>query len=348
MKSRWQISGGRSRKGFNAFLAIFGILAVFLLIPASYAAYSNSPRQTGEEVLDELLMGTDQFIIRVASNGGTDKSSFKIDVKKEAGITAKVPHYTLTVIRIKPDDCKAIVEGGTLVLFDLGKDLGLTGDFTYSIANKVVSSPHIQSLDESLFAIVKKYFTTLEFPEIKEVKPEPFDKYVMDHEYFTCYIPSHWKLERDAAGDEKAAIYEISLTMPDKAKPEDGDKYFFPDPFIYVGYYAKDNQQHKTYESFIKDYEELAQKREGSDKSHYDKPKQSKINGQEATEITYEVYQEEPRGPLFTTKYWLKEKFIVIQAREGFYILAYKSPREFYDQYLPAFEEVAKTFKSLY
>lgn len=53
-----------------------------------------------------------------------------------------------------------------------------------------------------------------------------------------------------------------------------------------------------------------------------------------------------PRGPLFTTKYWLKANFIVIKAQSsGFYVLAYKSPAEFYDQYLPVFEEVARSFK---
>ncbi|MGE5581137.1 MAG: hypothetical protein ACM3X9_01215, partial [Bacillota bacterium] len=130
--------------------------------------------------------------------------------------------------------------------------------------------------------------------------------------------------------------------------PEDGEKYFFPDPLIYAGYYSKNNNQSKTYESFIKDYEELARKREGSDRSRYEKPVKIKFNGKEAAEIMYEVFREEPRGPLVTIKYWLKAKFIVIKAKVGFYALAYKSPQEYYDRYLPVFEEVANSFKSLY
>ena len=346
MKSRLQISEGKLMKVFYAFV-IIGILGVLLFTPKSYAGYSNGPRQMGEEVLDESLMGSSKFIIRVASNGGTDKNSFKIDVKKETGISSKAPHFILTIIRVKPDECKAIVEGGILVLFDLEKDLGLKGDFTYSITNKVFSSARIQPSDESLFSIIEKYFT-FKFPEFKEVKPEPFDKFVMDHDYFTCYLPAYWKLARDREGDEKTGIFEINLTMPEKAKPEDGEKYFFPDPLIYVGYYSKTNQQNKTYESFSKDYEELALKNEGSAKSHYEKPQQIIFNEKEAKEINYEVYQEIPRGPLFVTKYWLKAKFIVVKAKEGFYVLAYKSPSEFYDRYLPVFEEVAKTFKALY
>ena len=59
----------------------------------------------------------------------------------------------------------------------------------------------------------------------------------------------------------------------------------------------------------------------------------------------YEVYQDIPRGPLFTTKYWLKARFIVVKGKDGFHVLAYKSPKEFYDNYLPVFEEVVKSFK---
>jgi hypothetical protein len=70
------------------------------------------------------------------------------------------------------------------------------------------------------------------------------------------------------------------------------------------------------------------------------------FKGKEAKEYSYEVYQETPRGPLFTTKYWLKAKFIVIQGKNGFYVLAYKSPKELYDKYLPVFDEVSGSFKA--
>lgn len=337
--------GEKHLKKILIFNVVFVILSVSMIIPKSLAAYSGSPRQMGEVVLDEVLIGSGRFIVRVASNGSTDKSSFKIDIKKVEGLSAKAPHYILTINRIQPDECKAIVDDGTLILFDLEKDLGLTGDFTYSITNPVVSSPRVQPLDQSLFGIIEKQLT-YELPEIKEVRPEPYDKFVMDHDYFSCYLPADWKLERDQEGDEKAGIFEITLTMPGKTKPEDGEKNFSPDPLIYVGFYAKNNKQNKTYESFIKDYEELALKNEGSDKSHYKKPAQMLFNGEKAMAIEYEVYQEKPNGPLVTIQYWLKAKFIVINAKEGFYVLAYKSPQKFYDKYLPAFEEVTKTFKN--
>jgi hypothetical protein len=167
----------------------------------------------------------------------------------------------------------------------------------------------------------------------------------MDHDYFTCLIPAKWELQRDKEGDEKAGIFEIRLTKQDKAKEEDGEKYLFPDPIIYVGYYSKNNDQKKTYENYVKDYDNLMQEHKGSEKSKYENPQKITLNSREAVEQTYEVYKVEPRGPLFAIKYWLKAKFIVVRAKDGFYVLAYKSPKEFYDIYLPSFEEVVKSFQ---
>jgi len=46
--------------------------------------------------------------------------------------------------------------------------------------------------DNSFWSVIEKYFS-----EFKEIKPEPYKKFVMDHDYFTCLIPVHWKLKMD-------------------------------------------------------------------------------------------------------------------------------------------------------
>jgi len=133
----------------KAIIFLFCIFFVLFVAPKSYAEYSHSPRQTGEAVLDELLMGSNRFVVRVESNGCTDKGSFKVDLKKEEGFSPKVPHYVLTIRRIKPDECKAIVDDGTMILFDTEKDLGIKGDFTYSLKNRVFSSSRVQLSEQS-------------------------------------------------------------------------------------------------------------------------------------------------------------------------------------------------------
>lgn len=140
-------------------LKIFSLVVVVFLtaIPLEvFAEYSHGPRQTGEVVLDELLMGSNKFFIRVGSGGCTAKGSFKVDVKKGEGLTPIAPHYVLTIKRIKVDECKAIVDNGTLILFDMEKDLGIKGDFIYSLTNPVYSSSRVPRMDESLLSIIEK------------------------------------------------------------------------------------------------------------------------------------------------------------------------------------------------
>lgn len=165
MESCLRISDNKSVK---AFLCIAVIFCVLFLTPKAYAKYSHGPRQTGEEVLIELLMGPGKFIISVGSSGCTGKGFFKVDIKKEEGLTPKVPHYVLTVNRIKPDECKAIVDDGTLILFDLEKDFGIKGDFTYSLTNRVYATSRVKMWDDSLLEAIEKHF---KLPEVKDIKP---------------------------------------------------------------------------------------------------------------------------------------------------------------------------------
>jgi hypothetical protein len=106
----------------------------------SFGILSLSPRQPGQEILLALKLVSDSFTIRTASNGCTFKSSFRVEIRKTEGISSKLPHYTLTIYRIQPDECKMIVYDGVETTFDLAKDLGIEGPCTYSVTNWVYRS----------------------------------------------------------------------------------------------------------------------------------------------------------------------------------------------------------------
>lgn len=119
---------------------VLPLAASFYVYISDYTVpYALSPRQTGVEILEELALTSNTVTIKVASNGCTDKSSFRVDIQKEAGIKATTPHYVLTFQRIKPDECKAIVDEGVVLTYDLQKDLGLNGAYTVSVVNRVYS-----------------------------------------------------------------------------------------------------------------------------------------------------------------------------------------------------------------
>jgi hypothetical protein len=156
------------RDALKVMKVLTALAGVFFLVVPAFAQISSGPRQTGEEVLRELLMGPNKFIVSVASNGCTDKGSFKVDVKKEAGLTSSAPHYVLTLKRVEPDECKALVPEGTLVLFDLAEDLGIRGNFTYSLTNRVLALSKAAPSDESMMSIIERYLTPAGSEKIKK------------------------------------------------------------------------------------------------------------------------------------------------------------------------------------
>jgi hypothetical protein len=114
------------------------LLILFSYLSASAETYSTSPRVTGVEILQEIVQqGKQGFTVRVGSNGCTAKNSFTVSVEKVKGAIESAPHYLLTLIRTVPDECKAIVDDGELITYDLQKDFGITGNSAYSITNPV-------------------------------------------------------------------------------------------------------------------------------------------------------------------------------------------------------------------
>jgi hypothetical protein len=66
------------------FFPVF-ILCIAVLAQEAFADYSHGPRQTGEAVLEELLLGRNKFVISVGSTGTSIGSSRQPSRRKEPG-----------------------------------------------------------------------------------------------------------------------------------------------------------------------------------------------------------------------------------------------------------------------
>lgn len=144
-----------SKREKMIFGSMVSIVVFGLFCTCAFAQpYSLGPGQKGEEILDELLLGNSMFWVKVGSSGCTGKKSFRVDVGKQEG-GAAAPHYTLTIHRVAADECKAMI-GGIVISWDLEKDLGLTGSFTYSVRNRVYSVYQPADDGESLSSIVAR------------------------------------------------------------------------------------------------------------------------------------------------------------------------------------------------
>jgi hypothetical protein len=119
--------------------ALFAVLLVGRPACAQAQEVSRSPREPGTAVLRELSVAEGLISFRVDSNGCTDAGSFEVRVVREQGITAEVPHYRLTIERVRIDECKAMLWEGVVIELDLEQDLGLIGAYTFSVTNPVLS-----------------------------------------------------------------------------------------------------------------------------------------------------------------------------------------------------------------
>ena len=119
-------------------LAVLALVLIALPVTAQGAKFVEGQRELGPIVVRELAIAEGRLVFRTDSGGCTDAASFTVDIAKEAGISASVPQYRLTIRRVRADDCKAFLIDGVLVELDLAKDLGLSGRFTISVENPVV------------------------------------------------------------------------------------------------------------------------------------------------------------------------------------------------------------------
>lgn len=145
--------------------AVLALTFFFLIIPGLQAQAPDA-RQVGEEVLYEALLGAGDFLIVVPSNGCTRKESFQVEAARQTNPDGSI-HYVLTVKRKSPDECK-MMPHKEIIHFNLEKDLGIKGKYTYSLANRIYPAP---DKDNSLYTLIEKYFTIE--PGSDRISPKP-------------------------------------------------------------------------------------------------------------------------------------------------------------------------------
>ena len=173
-------------------------------------------------------------------------------------------------------------------------------------------------------------------------------EYVSEGNYFRCIIPEGWgKREYDFGLSQKEKkVYGIDMLGPGIA---DGLK-----ARISVHYYAEGNILHKTADEFIKTHSKpvLGTPLPGSKYSKVTNTMVARRNAKKFERQTFEFIDHiyDPKTGIYYTpidpkKIPVIEKFIVIPAREGFYILRYYAPSEISEANFKAFEQVVNSFK---
>lgn len=163
-----------------------------------------------------------------------------------------------------------------------------------------------------------------------------FRNYAMDNGRFSCSVPASWTLERDKEKDEEYKIYEIQLLAPkaDKAPVS-----------VFVSYYAADNEDFNGPEDFVRRNSRNVAGETRNAREAFEPAKNITLGGRKATELSRKrmVYLHPESKADDSVQ--LKEKFYVLPAKEGFYVLHFSAPAGGFGENLPVFEKIAKSFK---
>ena len=189
--------------------------------------------------------------------------------------------------------------------------------------------------------------------------PDPYGFVTMKvGDYFSCDIPQDWSRDEGTgfglSAEEKKA-YGITLTAPELTT---GVPAASGIPVrISLTYYAEGSLMYKNVDHYLKvfarpalgvalegsSYGELTPVRIGGrDGTMFERDKNEYLfGGTNSGDIPPGV---NVRRRLDAVPVPVKERFIVLPAKSGFFALGYSAPAERYAKYLPVFEEVARRF----
>lgn len=160
-----------------------------------------------------------------------------------------------------------------------------------------------------------------------------YKTYKMDDNIFRCLIPSDWKIERDASKDKETKIYKVVLINPSDPKTS-----------VTLKYYS--SQSGKRYEDFIELNSKTSDGKIEGPNEKYEKVKEITVNDRKAFEINRRLKEFESLDS--NLSYWLKERIIVIPAKLGFYTITFSSDEKTFSKNKIIFDNILKTFKTLY
>lgn len=161
--------------------------------------------------------------------------------------------------------------------------------------------------------------------------PLQFKDYEMDGKYFSCKVPSSWDLQRDKSEDEEYGIYEIKLLGPSRT-------------WIYASYYSKDNADFKDYKNYIERNTKDGLGRKNSDIGKYSDAKPFKAGKLKGFEILRELKEYVSLESKSSDAYWVKERIVVLPAKEGFFVISYSAKKSDFEKYHPVYKKILSSF----
>jgi hypothetical protein len=189
-----------------------------------------------------------------------------------------------------------------------------------------------------LFAVCALLLPAVNLQAVSDEEPQPKDEYLlfkMENNYFSCEIPKNWELKRDREKERKSKVYKIELLGPRVEKAP---------VIIYVAYYDRGNNSFKDHADFIERNSKNILGESRSDTEKFSPVRKTMLNKKKAFEFESEIQEYLHPESKSSESVVIKEKFYVIPAKKGFFVLHYFAPKSVFARHLGVFSNIVRTF----
>ena len=157
-------------------------------------------------------------------------------------------------------------------------------------------------------------------------------------ERFACETPAGWEIKRDREKEKKTKILKLEL-----AGPREGNAPVL----IYAAFYGTGNASFSDHADFIERNSKNILGETRSDTEKFSPVKETALAGKKTFEFDSEIKEYLHPESKSAESVVIKEKFYVIPAKDGFFVLHYYAPAAAYGKHLPVFKKLTATFKIL-
>ena len=192
-----------------------------------------------------------------------------------------------------------------------------------------------------VFAVSALLLSAVNAWAVSEEARQPKDEYLyfkMENNYFSCEIPKNWELKRNREKEQKSNIYKIELLGP---RAENAPI------LIYAAHYRKGSATFADYKDFIERNSKNILGETKSDTEKFSPVTETSLAGKKAFEFDREIKEYLHPESNSEESVVIKEKFYVIPAKEGFFVLHYYAPKAAFVQHLSVFNHIACTFTTI-
>jgi hypothetical protein len=162
---------------------------------------------------------------------------------------------------------------------------------------------------------------------------QAYKPFTMGDNLFSCEVPADWKQERNLEEEKHDKTPSLLLLGP---RAESSPV------MIYATFYSQEGGYFDDYKDYI---ERNSKDSWGDTEDTYSPVRKIMLGGRQAyvfdREIKTSLNPESPSGETVQ----IMEKFYVLPAKDGFFLLHLYAPKSVYKKYLPVFEHLSKTFK---